>query len=405
MFKVLKISESGYYSLWAFDNTAYYNDSTNWTNNVLYIGNHLIVANTTISGSYTIQSGTKCIGSYAFRDCTSLTSITIPDSVTIIGSDAFRWCSSLTSITIPDSVTSIGNYAFNGCKDLTIYGRSGSYAATYANENNIPFIVLYYSIIYDANGGENAPEAQTKTRGVDLTLSDTIPTKKGYKFSHWTTATKVQESLSVTGIESAHGYANNANQTWTISRPGATSITLTFDSKTAFEDECDFLYIYDCNVAQVGKYTGTTLAGKTLTIEGDLVKLKLSSDFSTVKWGFRVTSATAINDVKTYASGASYTSDKDAVLYAVWEAVCSTTTATKYPTYTLCTVSLSDIPNGSTLLVAAYKDSRLAYYEPRTITQDSETFKIIADIDTVKVFVFEETDKLKPLTKCETIEL
>ena len=91
MCKVLKISESGYYRLWAFDNTAYYNDSTNWTNNVLYIGNHLIVANTTISGSYTIQSGTKCIGSYAFRDCTSLTSITIPDSVTGIGSDAFRW--------------------------------------------------------------------------------------------------------------------------------------------------------------------------------------------------------------------------------------------------------------------------------------------------------------------------
>ena len=167
--------------MWAFNNTAYYNDSTNWTNNVLYIGNHLIVANTTISGSYTIQSGTKCIGSYAFRDCISLTSITIPDSVTIIGSDAFRWCSSLTSITIPDSVTSIGAYAFNGCKDLAIYGRSGSYAATYANENNIPFIVLYYSIIYDANGGENAPEAQTKTRGVDLTLSDTIPTKTGYK--------------------------------------------------------------------------------------------------------------------------------------------------------------------------------------------------------------------------------
>lgn len=351
--------------------------------NVLYIGNHLIDAKTTISGSYTIKSGTKCIGSAVFEDCTSLT-----------------------SITIPDSVTGIGAYAFQGCEDLTIYGRSCSYAETYAYENNIPFIVLYYSIIYDANGGENAPEAQTKTLGVDLTLSDTIPTKTGYKFSHWTTATKAQESLSVTGIESAHNYANNASQTWTISRPGATSITLTFDSKTAFEDECDFLYIYDCNGDQVGKYTGTTLAGKTLKIAGDSVKLKLTSDRSTVKWGFRVTSATAINDAKTYASGASYTSDKDAVLYAVWKAVCSTTTtATKYPAYTLCTVSLSDIPNGSTLLVAAYKDRRLAYCEPRTVTQDSETFEIIANVDTVKVFVFEEIDTLKPLTKCETIEL
>ena len=52
------------------------------------------------------------IGDYAFRSCTSLTSITIPSSVTSIGQSAFRECSVLTSITIPDSVTSIGDYAF-----------------------------------------------------------------------------------------------------------------------------------------------------------------------------------------------------------------------------------------------------------------------------------------------------
>ena len=59
------------------------------------------------------------IGSSAFWDCYSLTSVTIPDSVTTIGYGAFSGCSSLTSVTIPDSVTTIGNYAFRGCSSLT----------------------------------------------------------------------------------------------------------------------------------------------------------------------------------------------------------------------------------------------------------------------------------------------
>ena len=59
------------------------------------------------------------IGTWAFSDCTSLTSITIPDSVTRIGDDAFYGCTSLTNITIPDSVTTIGNSVFYGCKSLT----------------------------------------------------------------------------------------------------------------------------------------------------------------------------------------------------------------------------------------------------------------------------------------------
>ena len=59
------------------------------------------------------------IGSNAFYNCTSLTSINIPESVTIINNCAFYLCSSLTSIIIPEKVTSIGNSAFQNCYELT----------------------------------------------------------------------------------------------------------------------------------------------------------------------------------------------------------------------------------------------------------------------------------------------
>ena len=59
------------------------------------------------------------IGTNAFRDCTSLTSMEIANSVTSIGGSAFSNCPSLTSIEIPNSVTSIGDYAFRSCSSLT----------------------------------------------------------------------------------------------------------------------------------------------------------------------------------------------------------------------------------------------------------------------------------------------
>lgn len=62
----------------------------------------------------TIGSSVTSIGDRAFDHCSSVTAITIPYSVTTIGEYAFYYCSSLTDITIPNSVTNIGNDAFSG---------------------------------------------------------------------------------------------------------------------------------------------------------------------------------------------------------------------------------------------------------------------------------------------------
>ncbi len=110
------VTSIGYRALYY---TGYYDDSSNWENDVLYVGNHLIEAETSLSGIYTIKEGTKCIADSAFGSCKRLTGITIPDSVTSIGKSAFDYCTRLTSVTLPDSVTTISESAFSRCETLT----------------------------------------------------------------------------------------------------------------------------------------------------------------------------------------------------------------------------------------------------------------------------------------------
>lgn len=69
-------------------------------------------------GVITFEDNITKVGSYAFKNCTSLTSITIPNGVTTIGVGAFYACSNLKSISLPESITSIGYEGFYHCESL-----------------------------------------------------------------------------------------------------------------------------------------------------------------------------------------------------------------------------------------------------------------------------------------------
>ncbi len=89
-------------------------------------------------------------------------------------------------------------------------------------------------------------------------------------------------------IESAHNYANNFDYTWTINEPGATEMRVHF-TRIITERNYDYLYVYDQNWNTIYKLHGSYYSGGTTKwISGDTVYVRLVTDYSVTKWGFKI---------------------------------------------------------------------------------------------------------------------
>ena len=99
----------------AFYNTEFYNNKSNWENDALYLGNHLIDVNNVVLDTYPVRNNTVIIADYAFAGCSNFTEVVMPDSVKKIGDFAFSYCSALQNVTLSQNLISIGERAFSGC--------------------------------------------------------------------------------------------------------------------------------------------------------------------------------------------------------------------------------------------------------------------------------------------------
>lgn len=106
-------------SLWyaSFSGTQYYKDRSNWENDVLYVGDCLIVADSSLSGNHKVKEGTRVIANGAFMG-NGITGIDIPEGVTHIGDEAFSRCAKLIEADLPASLVSLGDSAFSYCETL-----------------------------------------------------------------------------------------------------------------------------------------------------------------------------------------------------------------------------------------------------------------------------------------------
>lgn len=107
-----------------------------------------------------------------FKECEELEVVVIGGNVEEIGPQAFADCPLLETVVIPDSVTSISDDAFeNANEDLVIYCNEGSYAQTYATENNIKYTTLVIDPIENQTytGKEITPEVNASANNRNLT--------------------------------------------------------------------------------------------------------------------------------------------------------------------------------------------------------------------------------------------
>ncbi|MDE6567930.1 MAG: leucine-rich repeat protein [Lachnospiraceae bacterium] len=99
------------------------------------------ISSITIPKNVTSSNGVSSYG--ALANCKSLTEVIFEDGMTKIPGyicASGSYTSYITKVVIPESVTEIGYNALYKCINITIYGYTNSYAETYANENNIPFM-------------------------------------------------------------------------------------------------------------------------------------------------------------------------------------------------------------------------------------------------------------------------
>lgn len=287
-----------------------------------------------------IPNSVISIGNSAFFDCSNLKNISIPNSVISIGDSAFYYCYNLKNISIPNSVVNIGAGAFSGCSNLEEVeipdGIKFIKDSTFAFCENLTTIIIPQSVkeignlaFYrdSSNYLSNVLFKGSKSQWDSIHISGgytdffnsvihydvkfvekKAPTcvEKGYDLyscSECSDGVKINctDPLGhnvVSGIcercgkpeddcfESAHPYNNNSDESWTIYKKNATRIAVVFSNSTETEANYDYIYLYDKNGEEIGKYSGTELADKKITVLGDTVKIRLVSDGLDTLYGF-----------------------------------------------------------------------------------------------------------------------
>ena len=192
-------------------------------------------------------------------------------------------------------------WATNSNSSVASYYAGGSYTGNAS-------VTLYavwrykpatYTVSYDANGGTNAPSSQTKTYGVALTLTTSIPTRANYRFAGWSKDRNATSASYTAG----GSYTDNAS--------------VTLYAVWVYSPE-SYTIRYDANGGSGVPASQSKTYGVPLTLS-TVKPTRVGYEF--LGWA---TSKGAM--ASEYAPGERYTDEASVTFYAVWRYVPKTYT-------------------------------------------------------------------------------
>lgn len=109
-----------------FDNTAFYNNYSNWSSDgLLYLREYLLDSKYFTSKEYKhcdssikIKDGTVLIADSAFEVNHNIVDVSMPDSLNYIGFNSFNYCENLKYVKFGSGLKEIGETAFGGCPNM-----------------------------------------------------------------------------------------------------------------------------------------------------------------------------------------------------------------------------------------------------------------------------------------------
>ncbi len=158
---------------------------------------------------------------------------------------------------------------------------TGIAALVLANEPNITALELKARIIATAKpiAGLHGKVRSGGMANAFTALTNQMPAPDANDPANWNTTSA--------NVETAHPYANKANERYAVSAPGAHQIAIYFEKFTT-ETKYDVVKIKDANGKVVQELSGSNDDSFSVVIDGDSATLELTSDDSINNFGFKI---------------------------------------------------------------------------------------------------------------------